>query len=437
MSEKAVFLKLLQELKIDKTSALDETSWQKLKEELIFIFEQIRGDHERLQGMSDLAYQEMQQLADLIHEREILTESIFNSSQDIIAILDSEGQITEFNRPLEVLLSSSRKEVLGQSLFKFLRDGSLLSSLRKCFSPHEENFHQEFLGKVHEGSLITSSGKKVFASLYLSRIPSKQSYVYAAYIKDLTAEKELEKALSEAKSQFVIASKMSALGEMAGGVAHEINTPLAVIQMRTDQLLECLREDPLDRETALSAISAVDQTIQRISKIVNGLRSFARDGSNDPMSSCSISKIIDDTFSLCREKFNNNGVQLDYLSAGDFEIECRPGEISQVLLNFLNNAYDAIQNCSDKWVKIEAQEVWNYIQINIVDSGSGIPAEIQEKMMQPFFTTKEVGKGTGLGLSISKGIIENHKGRIQIDGSCKNTKFMIFLPKAESTEKAG
>lgn len=244
--------------------------------------------------------------------------------------------------------------------------------------------------------------------------------------KELT---ESQKTITEQQQSLAVSAKMSALGEMAGGVAHEINTPLAVIRLRTDQLLESLQEDPIDREFFTKALSAIDQTVSRIGKIVNGLRSFARDGKNDQMSSYSVSQIIDDTLSLCRERFTHRGVQIDCLQLADIRINCRPSEISQVLLNLLNNAYDAIQNENEKWVRIELSESVQEVHISVCDSGKGIPLEIQEKIMQPFFTTKEIGKGTGLGLSISRGIIQNHGGQIKIDNSVQNTKFVLTFPK--------
>ncbi len=238
-----------------------------------------------------------------------------------------------------------------------------------------------------------------------------------------------QKTIIDQQQAVVMVSKLSAIGEMAGGVAHEINTPLAIIQMRADQLLECIYEEPQDKVMIQDSLEAINKTVARISKIVNGLRTFARDGSKDPVEVVSVNRIVEDTFSLCREKFYNNGVKLNYSSNGNIEFECRPGEISQVLLNFLNNAFDAIQDCPEKWINVEAKESSQQIQISITDSGNGIPANIQEKMMQPFFTTKEIGKGTGLGLSISNGIIQGHGGNIKIDNQSPNTRFILTIPK--------
>lgn len=238
-----------------------------------------------------------------------------------------------------------------------------------------------------------------------------------------------QKIITDQQQSLALSSKMSALGEMAGGVAHEINTPLAVIQMRTDLMLDSLNDEELDKEIFKSSLVAIDLTVKRIGQIVKGLRSFARDGSQDELSLYSVQRIIEDTFGLCRERFANHGVSLECVATDEnIQLNCRPGEISQVLLNLLNNAYDAVQGLNAKWVKVEAYKSEEKIFLCVSDSGPGIPPEIQAKMMQPFFTTKEIGKGTGLGLSISRGFIENHGGKLTIDNAVSHTRFVLSFP---------
>ena len=107
--------------------------------------------------------------------------------------------------------------------------------------------------------------------------------------------------------------------------------------------------------------------------------------------------------------------------------------MSQVILNLLNNAFDAIENKDEKWVEVQTLQNKNWVEIRVSDCGHGIPKEIQDKILQPFFTTKEVGKGTGLGLSISKGIIESHGGDLTIDNEAKNTTFVARIPLEEAS----
>lgn len=227
-------------------------------------------------------------------------------------------------------------------------------------------------------------------------------------------------------------SKFAALGEMASGVAHEINTPLAVIKMIAEQLEEDLKQGKIDDQKLRSAIHKIHITSQRIAKIIHGLRTFARDGSHDPLESADFTQLLQTTLDLCDARLKAMGVEILLpRSPATFSIQCRPTQISQVLLNLINNAVDAVQNLEQKWIRIELTDTEDQIQIGVIDSGSGILPETAQKLFEPFFTTKETGKGTGLGLSISRGIIESHDGTLTLDPNCPNTRFVIRLPKLE------
>lgn len=235
--------------------------------------------------------------------------------------------------------------------------------------------------------------------------------------------------LDDAKVLLVQSGKLSALGEMAGGVAHEVNTPLAIIQMSAEQLLELCEEDTIDRHHIVELTTNIRSTVNRIAKIIKGLRLYSRDASNDPCQKASVKILVEDTLSLCGEKFKLNGVELRISDiASDLMLDCRATQISQVLLNLLGNAFDAVVGKKSPWIELRVQEFADRIEISVTDSGPGIPEAIRAKIFQPFFTTKEVGKGTGLGLSISSGLVTGHGGKFWVDESCANTRFVISLP---------
>lgn len=168
-----------------------------------------------------------------------------------------------------------------------------------------------------------------------------------------------------------------------------------------------------------------------MTKIIRGLKAFSRNAEADPMTLNPVSVLVDDSLELCREKFRNKGVELRVGQIPDLSLLCRPTEISQVLLNLLGNAFDAVEaRAGERWVMIDAVETDYRLQIQVTDCGSGIPDDVARRILEPFFTTKELGKGTGLGLSISKGIIESHGGRLYLDQSCPNTRFVVELEKA-------
>jgi C4-dicarboxylate-specific signal transduction histidine kinase len=243
---------------------------------------------------------------------------------------------------------------------------------------------------------------------------------------------QAERRAADSQAQVINSSKMAALGEMAGGIAHEVNTPLATIHTTAGQLQELIMDEPLDRGLVAKMIATVVTTAERIAKIILSMKSFSRDSTRDPLVSESLQQIIDSTTVLCVEKFKANGVKLDAPALPpEFQIYCRANEISQVLLNLLNNARDAVEQLDPdkKWVKIDVSENQDAVELSVTDGGSGIPAESRSRLFQPFFTTKEVGRGTGLGLSISKRIAESHGGDLHVDSSSPNTRFVLKIKK--------
>jgi signal transduction histidine kinase len=243
--------------------------------------------------------------------------------------------------------------------------------------------------------------------------------------------------LMDAEVKLLTTAKMSALGEMAGGVAHEINTPLGTISLVTEQIRELVGEDPIDRTTVLKMTDTVSMTVRRISGIVKGLRTFSRDGSEDPLLPTPVRQIVEETLMLCGEKLKHANIVVQVEPIGeDLLVRCRSVQISQVILNLVSNACDAIKPLPEKWIRISAEAKGDRVVISVTDSGNGISEKVRARLFQPFFTTKEIGKGTGLGLSISKGILAAHRGTLDVDFASKNTRFVVDLPTNGGQESA-
>jgi signal transduction histidine kinase len=245
----------------------------------------------------------------------------------------------------------------------------------------------------------------------------------------LRAERELE----QTRQASIYSAKMAALGEMSGNIGHEINNPLAAILLRAHRLQRLAAKDKLDATTVTGTARDIQGTVDRIRRIVDALRSFARDAEKDPMRPESVAAIVGDTVELCAERFRQHTIELVVEPVPpDLYADCRSVQISQVLLNLLSNAHDAVENAPQRRVRIVAEGDARDVRISVTDSGPGVPQELRARIMEPFFTTKEIGKGTGLGLSVSKGIAEAHGGRLVHDASAAETRFVLTLRRAQA-----
>lgn len=246
---------------------------------------------------------------------------------------------------------------------------------------------------------------------------------------DVTQKILAQKKIEEQRFRLASSAKLSALGEMAGGIAHEINNPLAIIAGKIQLLKRKARTEVVTSEQIIEASEKIESTVGRIAKIISGLRNFARDGEKDPFQEITIGKIMEGTLELCKSRFTHHDVTLKVeLEDPNRILSCQPTQISQVILNLLNNAFDAVINQSDRWVILQTAVVGQHLEICVSDSGPGIPVDIRDKIMQPFFTTKPAGKGTGLGLSLSKGIAEVHKGHFFLNTESRHTEFKLLIP---------
>lgn len=240
---------------------------------------------------------------------------------------------------------------------------------------------------------------------------------------------EAKKKIREQEAKAQYSAKLASLGEMAAGIAHEVNNPLAIIQGTANILGQVVRKEPVDKEFVCELSDKIMQTSERISKTVRSLKALSRNGESDPMTSVLLQKVIGQCLDLSSQKFRSSEVKLLVEAhEGDIYVLGREVELSQVLLNLLVNAVDAVKDLSERWVKITVRTNKAFVDIFVTDSGHGIPVEIRDKIMNPFFTTKDVNQGTGLGLSISKNIISSHGGELGLLANEPHTTFRIRLP---------
>jgi signal transduction histidine kinase len=289
--------------------------------------------------------------------------------------------------------------------------------------PNVLGYHQ------HEGSAAIN----YFLNFLL--VSLSMFFLYRASEKTEGQYKELyeqhvlsQKLLDEERARAIYSMRMAALGEMAGGIAHEINSPLNVITILSEQLQKRIPSKQVSEAQVLESIAKINTTANRIGDIVSSLRSISRTGTGLPIKEAEIKNILHETLVLCRERFRTKDIHLQFEMPQDLPpIKCRSIEISQVLLNILNNACDAVEGVNNPTIEITVWTDKDHLSVGVSDNGHGITLENREKIFSPFFTTKEVGKGTGLGLSLSKGLVEANHGRLYLNPLMEKTQFVIEL----------
>jgi C4-dicarboxylate-specific signal transduction histidine kinase len=213
-------------------------------------------------------------------------------------------------------------------------------------------------------------------------------------------------------------NRLASLGEIVAGVSHEINNPLAIAAGNTAILSSLLSKETINDSEIWNSLKNVGIAHDRIVKIVQSLQTFYRK-SNDNQENTNLKSLMDETFKLIEKEYSGDNIQLIYPEViPSIEVMGNYTQIQQILFNLLSNSRDALESREKKTIEISFdQSISNQIGLIVKDNGAGIPQEILDKVMDPFFTTKDVNKGTGLGLSIVHNIIKSFGGKISIDST--------------------
>lgn len=238
---------------------------------------------------------------------------------------------------------------------------------------------------------------------------------------------QLSTLVDQRNDKLIGQSKYAELGLMSAGIAHEINNPLAVIQAKTSQLLRLYRDPSKSKELG-EGLEQILFTSERINRTIQGIREFVHQDENAQHSSFSMEELINSVLSFCGQRLKNHGINLRLYGVENLMVTGNKIQLEQILLNLINNSFDAIEFLPEKWIEVSAENKDGKIRLFFKDSGAGIPVEFVDKIMEPFFSTKDLSKGTGMGLSLARGIAEQHGGDLSYVKDSTHTTFLLELP---------
>jgi PAS domain S-box-containing protein len=347
---------------------------------------------------------------------------ILDHSPDLILTTDNEGSVTEFNHGAEQLLGSSRDSVLGQHYRNLFRE---------CADDLIDRIRSEGRLANYTCQFRRSDGVELTLELNVSALKDDAGETAGAVWvgRDVTE-------LKSAQLQLLQAKKLSSIGEVISGVAHELNNPLSGVLGFSQLLVARHPNSPVTRE-----LEKIYESAQRCQKIVKNLLSFARVHKPE-RKYLGVNGIIDKTLELRRYQLEVNNIEV----VRDFDADLPRTmldfhQMQQVFLNLINNAQQAISASRERAGRLTARtrKIGETIRIEISDNGEGMDQDTLEKVFDPFFTTKEQGRGTGLGLSVSYGIVKEHGGRIYARSRRgEGATFVIEIPIRQGlTDNAG
>ncbi len=355
-----------------------------------------------------------------IERIEIRYRNLFETAQDGICLTDLNGKVLSANQKMLKVLEADWENLKGQSLLRFLPPDKR-TRLKEIMD--QVNRKQEV--EPYELEIIGASGKKTPVEISISAVGYDER-IFGLHIisRDLTQRKKMEQ-------QMIRASKMAAVGELASGVAHEINNPLASIAGYAEDLLDLFQEKQKIsaediKEFTEDLTTIIDQT-HRCKEITQNLLDFARSG-NFELIYTNINHLLEKTLLLFEPEAKFGKVQIIRKLSSEMPItETDPSQLQQVFLNLLNNAMDALEPGGT--IRVVSDQTDGFISIKFQDDGIGIPEQNLKRIFDPFFTTKPPGSGTGLGLSICFRIMEKLNGKLTVE-SQKNegSTFTMTIP---------
>lgn len=355
-------------------------------------------------------------------------QQYLNIARVIIVALDLKGRVTLINKMGCDVLGYEEDEIIGNNWFDFYVPDGTRQSVRNLF---EKLMAGEVKApEYYENPILVKGGEERIIAWHNSILRDKTGYIIGTLSsgEDITERKRTE-------TELIRSEKLASVGQLAAGVAHEVNNPLAGILVYIKLLLKKYEQNGLQTEETKKQLEKIGKETERCSRIIKNLLDFSRQ-TQVALRPVDINKVIEATLAIIGHQISLENIKVD-------ERLCAPlplilvdfDQIQQALMNIMLNAAQAMPNGGEltittsvaKGLRID-NAMRDAVKIDISDTGIGIPRENLGRLFTPFFTTKEKGKGVGLGLSVVHGIIERHHGKIEIQSDLgAGTTFSIFL----------
>jgi PAS domain S-box-containing protein len=369
---------------------------------------------------NSLLYKDQQERASELKLLKEFNESIIESINVGLLAVDLEGRVTRLNSALEHMLDLRRDAAIGRRVEDLFSE-DFADTLKQVLG--KGGWRLQEIRNIYKLHTATRTNRALVLNIALAPLQDVQGQTGAlVVVEDVTTRISLEEQLQQRE-------KLSSIGLLAAGVAHEVNTPLTGVSSYTQMLLGMLSEN--DPKHAL--LQKVRTQAERATNIVNNLLNFSRTGSATEFAEVNVARVLDDTLQLLEPQMRRSQIEIVRAYEKDAPgVYGNAGKLQQVFTNLLLNARDAIPDGGRIVVSTSTADDGSLVA-EITDTGIGIAPENVAKIYDPFYTTKGVGQGTGLGLAVSYGIVQEHTGRISVESTPGHgTTFRITLPAARS-----
>ena len=391
----------------------------------------IRDAQGRVIGASKIARDitERKRTAAAVHRSEAQMHAIFEAASDAILVVDRGGTITSANRKTEEMFGYAREMLCGQPLEMLLPE-----HLRSLHVGHRTGYfrdpHSRPMGLGLDLMARKSDGTEFPVEISLNYIETEEGRRAFAFVTDITQRRTMERAARQA-------DRLTALGRLSAGIAHEVNNPIGIISSRIEIMLLDAEAQPLPG-TVVEDLKVLHRHAQRVARIAHGLLSFAR-ASSIERTAVSLNQVVEETLLLMEKDLGKRGIAVRRsMTANLPPVHGDPNALQQVVMNLLTNAGDALGSGGEISISLEACSATGEagaIRLTVRDTGPGIAPEILPRIFDPFYTTKP--EGTGLGLAISYGIVREHRGTIDVESlPGKGTTFILTFPIAGKDAEA-